>query len=55
MIATFNYMSLGLEMRHRVATRLLESRAQIWWERLKTRSFGQVTWSDFLQEFDEEY
>ncbi|XP_039115300.1 uncharacterized protein LOC120250538 [Dioscorea cayenensis subsp. rotundata] len=54
-IATFDDMSLGGETRLRVATRLLEGRARIWWESLKSRSFGQVTWSDFLREFDEEY
>ncbi|XP_039131783.1 uncharacterized protein LOC120268440 [Dioscorea cayenensis subsp. rotundata] len=48
-------MSLGGEMRLRVATRMLDGRARIWWESLKSRSFGQVTWSDFLREFDEEY
>lgn len=55
MIVTIDDMSLGTEMRLRVATRLLEGRAQIWWESLKSRSFGQVTSLDFLREFDEEY
>lgn len=44
MIVTIDDMSLGTEMRLRVATRLLEGRSRIWWESLKSRSFGQVTW-----------
>ncbi|XP_039117955.1 uncharacterized protein LOC120253788 [Dioscorea cayenensis subsp. rotundata] len=40
-IATFDDMSLGGETRLVVATRLLEAGARIWWESLKSRSFGQ--------------
>ncbi|XP_039119002.1 proline-rich protein 36-like [Dioscorea cayenensis subsp. rotundata] len=54
-IATFDDMVLEEDLRLKVATRLLEGRARVWWESLKGRSRVVLSWSDFQREFDEEY
>ena len=34
-----------------MVARLLEGRAQTWWERLEDKYHGNITWSDFEEEF----
>ncbi|XP_017979859.1 PREDICTED: uncharacterized protein LOC108662790 [Theobroma cacao] len=48
-------MKLEDEMKLMVATKLLEKRARIWWNSVKSRSTTPLTWSNFLQEFDGQY
>ncbi|KAH7685678.1 Zinc finger CCHC-type protein [Dioscorea alata] len=55
LLATFEDMGIEDELKLKVAVRLLENRARIWWETLKDRTDAPLTWSDFLHEFDEEY
>ena len=54
-VATFDDMSLVDELKLKVAIRLLDKRASVWWENLRSRAHTQLTWTDFLKEFDEEY
>ncbi|XP_039143934.1 uncharacterized protein LOC120281061 [Dioscorea cayenensis subsp. rotundata] len=54
-IATFDDMVLEEELRLKVATRLLDSRARVWWESLKGHFYDVLSWSEFHREFDEEY
>ncbi|KAH7691842.1 Retroviral ribonuclease H protein [Dioscorea alata] len=54
-IATFDDMVLDEVLRLKVATRLLEGIARVWWESLRGRSHVALTWPDFQNEFDEEY
>lgn len=54
-IATFDDMVLNDELRLKVATRLLEGRARVLWDNLKSRSRTVLTCLEFQEEFDEEY
>ncbi|WRX26119.1 Retrotransposon gag domain - like 10 [Theobroma cacao] len=44
-----------VDMKLKVATRLLEKRARTWWSSIKSRSITSLIWTDFLQEFDGQY
>ncbi|EOY08615.1 Gag protease polyprotein [Theobroma cacao] len=48
-------MKLKDDMKLMVATRLLEKRARTWWNLVKSRFTTPLTWSNFLQEFDDQY
>ena len=39
----------------RVATRLLDQSAAIWWENLKLRTTVPITWELFVREFNDKY
>ena len=52
---TLTSMELEDELKLRMATRLLIKSAAVWWDNLKLHSTAFVTWSYFVQEFNEQY
>ena len=53
-VATFVDMSLVDDLKLKVAIRLLDKRASVWSENLRSCAHTQLTWTDFLKEFNEE-
>lgn len=54
-IDIFNDKVLEDKSRLKVATRLLEDRAKVWWESLKGRSYTRWTCLEIQREFNEQY
>ena len=52
---TLTDMELDDELKLRVATRLIDKSAAMWWDNLKLRSTALVTWDYFVHELNEQY
>ena len=52
---TLTNMELDDKLKLKVATRLIKKSVATWWDNLKLRSIGPVTWNLFVQEFNEQY
>ena len=48
-------MELDDELKLKVAARLIDKSATIWWDNLKLRATTPVAWGLFIQEFNEQY
>ena len=48
-------MELDDELKLRVATRLIDKSAAIWWDNLKLRTLTPIIWNLFVQEFNEQF
>ncbi|CAH9060861.1 unnamed protein product [Cuscuta europaea] len=48
-------MQIGLDVKLRVATRLLEGVAAVWWEGVEGKFHGEATWEKFEVEFYNQY
>ncbi|CAH9052909.1 unnamed protein product [Cuscuta europaea] len=48
-------MQIGLDVKLRVATRLLEGVAVVWWEGVEGKFHGEATWEKFEVEFYNQY
>ena len=52
---TLTDMELDNELKLKVATRLIDKSTSTWWDNLKLRVSAPITWSLFVQEFNEQY
>ena len=52
---TLSDMKLDNELKLKVATRLIDKSTSTWWDNLKLRVSAPITWSLFVQEFNEQY
>ena len=48
-------MELDDDLNLKVATRLIDKSATIWWDNLKLRTPTLVTWDIYVQEFNEQF
>ena len=48
-------IELDNELKLRVATRLLDKSAIVWWDNMKLCSPTPVTWNNFVRKFNKQY
>ena len=53
--STLTDMELDNELKLKVATRLIDKNATTWWDNLRLRTPTSITWSLFIQEFNEQF
>ena len=52
---TLTDMDLEVDLKLKVASKLIDKSVDTWWDNVKLRSTAMITWDLFVQEFNEQY